>query len=306
MLSGRQAELRDVAAVCVPRDRKRRQRDPRQGEVDREHGDGHPRDRARDVLRRVACLLCEIRDGLDPRVRDHRDRNREREVRPGRRDAEVDVRAEAVRAEDQREPDSDQKQLRGEVDQREEDVESRSLLDPDDVDRDEDDDHDGAADDVPRIRPERRPEDRQVVRDEERRDGDRDDVVQHLRPRGEEADELVEGVAREARGAAGLREAHRPLRVGGGGRGEDQPRDDEDERRQAERNPRDEAERVVDRGADVAVGGREESVRTENAVELVGPPPPGHAGTLVPAVASAAAGTARRRGSRAARREGAA
>ena len=80
--------------------------------------------------------------------------------------------------------------------------------------RDEDDDHDRAADDVPRVRAQRLPEDREVVRHEERRHGDRDDVDEHLRPAGGEADELVERVAREARGAAGLRETRRPLRVG--------------------------------------------------------------------------------------------
>ena len=49
-----------------------------------------------------------------------------------------------------------------------------------------------------------RPEDGQVVGHEEGRDGDRDDVVEHQRPAGAEADELVEGAAREARRAAGL------------------------------------------------------------------------------------------------------
>ena len=38
----------------------------------------------------------------------------------------------------------------------------------------------------------------EVVRHEERRDGDRDRVVEHLRPGGEERPQLVEGVAREA------------------------------------------------------------------------------------------------------------
>src|SRR5690242_21101397 len=60
----------------------------------------------------------------------------------------------------------------------------------------------------------RRPEDRQVVRDEKRRDGDRDHVIQHLRPGGREGDELVERVTGEARRAARLREPHRALRVG--------------------------------------------------------------------------------------------
>ena len=51
------------------------------------------------------------------------------------------------------------------------------LLDPDDVQRDERDDDDHAADDVPGVLAQRAPEDRQVVRHEEGGDGDRDDVA---------------------------------------------------------------------------------------------------------------------------------
>ena len=130
-------------------------------------------------------------------------------------------------------------------------------------------DHGRADDDVPRVVLERLPEDREVVRDEERRDGDRDHVVQELRPGGAEADELVEGVAREARGAAGLRVADGAFGVRQRGGGEDQAGDDEDERRQAEREDGGDAERVVDRRADVAVGGGEERGRTEDAVEAL-------------------------------------
>ena len=139
-----------------------------------------------------------------------------------------------------------------------------------------------AADDVPRVLAERRPEDREVVRDEERRDGDRRDVVEHLRPRGLERDGLVEGVAGEARGAARLGVAHRPLGVRRGGAREDEAGDDEDDRRQAERVDRDYAEGVVDRRADVAVRGGEERVRSEDALELLGLATPScHGGTVV-------------------------
>ena len=65
--------------------------------------------------------------------------------------------------------------------------------------------------------PEPGPEDGQVVGHEEGRDRDRDRVVEHLPPGGDEADQLVEGVAGEAGGAAGLRVHHRRLGVGGGG-----------------------------------------------------------------------------------------
>ena len=125
-----------------------------------------------------------------------------------------------------------------------------------------------AADDVPGVLPQRAPEDREVVRDEERRRRDRDDVDEHLRPRRPERDQLVERVAGEAGGAAGLREPHRPLGVRGRSRREDDACDDEDDRRQPERIDGGEAERVVDRGADVPVRGGEERRRTENALEL--------------------------------------
>jgi hypothetical protein len=112
------------------------------------------------------------------------------------------------------------------------------------------------------------------VRDEERRDGDRDDVVQHLRPRGPEADELVEGVAREAGRAPRLRVANRPLRVRRGRRGEDDSGEDEDERRKAERERGRDAERVVDGRADVAVGRGEERRGPEHALQALRSPPP--------------------------------
>ena len=94
---------------------------------------------------------------------------------------------------------------------------------------------------------ERLPEDGQVVRDEERRDRRGDDVGEHLRPAGEERGELVECVAGEARGAAGLWIANGAFCVRRGSGGEDEPADEKDERRQSERDSGDQAERVVDR-----------------------------------------------------------
>jgi hypothetical protein len=193
----------------------------------------------------------------------------------------VDVLGEDdVRVEDQHEPDHDEEELGREVDDGQEDVEVRRLLDPDDVQKDEEDDHDHTADDVPRIVPQRLPEDREVVRHEERRDGDRDYVVEHLRPRGREGHELVEGVACEGGRPARLGEPHRPFRVGGRRRREDQAADDEDERREPQRDPGDQAEGVVDRGADVPVGGREERRRAEDALEPLLSTSPRHERTL--------------------------
>src|SRR6185437_1253135 len=74
----------------------------------------------------------------------------------------------------------------------------------------------------------------------------------------DEADELVEGVAGEARGAAGLGAEDGRLGVGGGGGGEDQPGDDEGDRGQPEGERGGDAEGVVDRRADVSVGGGEQ------------------------------------------------
>ena len=112
------------------------------------------------------------------------------------------------------------------------------------------------------------PEDREVMRNEERRNGNGHDVHEHLRPRCGEGDELVERVPRKARRSAGFRVAHRALAVGGRRAGEDQSGNDEDDRRQAERVDSREAECVVDRGADVPVGGGEERGRAEYPLEL--------------------------------------
>ena len=120
------------------------------------------------------------------------------------------------------------------------------------------DDRDDAADGVVRLRLERRPEDGEVVGHEVGADGHGDDVVQHQRPAGAEADELVEGAAAEARGAAGLRHHGRRLGVRPGRGAEEQAGQQEDERRDAQGPQRDEPEGVVDGGAYVAVGGAEE------------------------------------------------
>ena len=180
----------------------------------------------------------------------------------------MDVLDEHVGAEDEREADDHEQELRREVDYRERDRELCGLLHAYDVECDEHGDHDHAAGDVPRVLAERLPEDREVVRDEERRDADRDDIHQHLRPAGGEAHELVEGMAREARGAARLGEARRAFGVGGSGGGEHDARDDEDERRQTERVDGGQAQCVVDRGADVAVGGGEEGGGAEHPLHL--------------------------------------
>ena len=178
--------------------RQRRERDQRQREIDREDRQRDELVGVRDVLDRVPDLLGEVRHGLDPRVGEHRHRDRDRKVPPRRRDAEVDVVDEDLGAEDEHEAERDEQHLGREVDHRERDREARRLLNADDVEDDEGDDDDDPADDVPGVLAQRPPEDRQVVRDEERRRRDRDDVDEHLRPRRPERDQLVERVSGEA------------------------------------------------------------------------------------------------------------
>ena len=261
------AERGGEVAGGVLGDRHRRERDDRDQQVEAEHGGDGEADAAGDRAGRVLGLLGHVGDRLDPGVGDHPDRDPEREVAPGRGDAEVDVVDQDLRAEDQDQADPDQHDLGGEVGDGEDQVQFRRLLGAADVDQGEGDDQRRAADDVAGAAAQPGPEDGQVVGHEEGRDRDRDRVVEHLPPGGDEADQLVEGVAGEAGGAAGLRVHHRRLGVGGGGGGEDQAGDDEGDRGQAEGEGGGDAERVVDRGADVAVGGGEQRADAVDAAQ---------------------------------------
>ena len=82
---------------------------------------------------------------------------------------------------------------------------------------------------------ERRPERREVRRHRQRRDGQQDRVVEHDRPAGDEADELVERVAAEHRRSASLLVQRRALRVGHRGELEEDPAGEEHERASARR-----------------------------------------------------------------------
>ncbi len=92
----------------------------------------------------------------------------------------------------------------------------------------------------------------QVVGDDDRTRRHHDQVVEQDRPAGDEAPELVEGVARERRGAAPLDMERGALDVGGHRDGEEEPGDHVDERRQPERVAGDDAEREEHRGDDGA------------------------------------------------------
>ena len=109
--------------------------------------------------------------------------------------------------------------------------------------------------------------DPEIVRQEQRRDRNHDQVVEEERPAGEKAEQVVESPANECRGAAGLRDRGRPLRVGERDDQEDDPRHQQHERGEPERVAGNDAEREVDRGGDLAVGDGEERRCVEHALE---------------------------------------
>ena len=167
------------------------------------------------------------------------------------------------------EADQGQQDLRAEVEDGQDDVDPRRFLDAHDVDRDEEGDGEDAAERVVRPGLQHRPEGGQIVGHEEGGDGDGDDVVEHERPAGAEAHELVERVAREARGAARLGKHRRRLGVRERGGDEQEPGEHEHDRRKAHRRRRDHAQGVVDRRADVAVGGAEQRRHAEHLVQAL-------------------------------------
>ena len=99
----------------------------------------------------------------------------------------------------------------------------------------------------------------QVVRQEERRERDRDHVVEHRRPAGDEPDQVVEGPAREGRRTARLGDGGPALGVGGRRQREQEAGGQEHHRRHRERIDGGQPQRVVQRAADLAVGDREQA-----------------------------------------------
>ncbi len=260
-ISGFGERLFELGAVAdaVVHDRQRRERDDRDAGVDREHGEHDEVHGLRHLPARIGGLLGHVRDRLDARVGEHRQRQREDQFLPARHAAEVHLVDQQRRVEDERKAEADEQDLGAEVDDREHEVELGRLAEPADVQPGQQRDHDQAPEDVVRVVLERAEagERAQVVRHEERRDRDREDVVEAQRPAGEERDDVVEGVARERGGAARFGEHRGALGVRFRGQREQPAGEHEDQRRQPERVRGDEPERVVDRGADVAVGGRE-------------------------------------------------
>jgi len=246
-----------------------RQRDHGNAGVDAEHGDQHEVDGLGDVVAGVLGLLGHVRDGLDPRVGDHRDRQREDQLRPARSQPEMHLVDQQRGVEHEHEAEADEQHLRAEVGDRQEQVELGRLAQAADVQGGEQHDRHEAADDVARVVRQRREERAQVVGHEERRDGDRDDVVEAQRPAGEERDDVVERVACEGRGAAGFGKHRGALGIRLGRQHEQAAGEHEDERRETERVRGDQAQRVIDRGADVAVGRREQPRHSDGAAQAV-------------------------------------
>ena len=124
----------------------------------------------------------------------------------------------------------------------------------------------------------------EVVRQEQRRERDHDQVVEEERPAGQEAGEVVERPANKGRGAAGLGDRGRALGVRERDDEEERAREGQDLGREAEGVQGDDPERDVDRRGDLAVGHREERGSVENPLQAGNLPR--HGGRLLPKAAT--------------------
>jgi hypothetical protein len=165
------------------------------------------------------------------------------------------------------EPEGDQHELGQHVEGRHERSDRVHRRAADEPDRAHRDDHADADDDVPGVAVERTDLQGacQVVRHEERRERDHDQVVEEEHPARHEAGQVVVGPPNEGRGPARLRERRGRLRVRQRDDEEQKPDAEEHERREADGVERDDPEREVDRGGDLAVGDREERAGVELA-----------------------------------------
>ena len=180
---------------------------------------------------------------------------------------EVELFGQAVGVDDRQDADDDHRQLQDDVGEGEDGERPLAAAagDVEDVEHAGGDDHRAGDADLPAGLGEVGRDRLQVVRHRDRRQGDDDQVVDQDRPAGDEGDQLVEGVAGEARGAAALAQ-HRPaLDVASVVSAEEQAGGEEDQRRQAEAAVGDDAEREVDREADRRVDGDEQPGHAEPA-----------------------------------------
>jgi hypothetical protein len=165
----------------------------------------------------------------------------------------------------EREPEHDEQQLSEQVERRHDDPEPVQRRAAHDADESDENDHRDADDDVPRIVLQcmhlQRPT--EVVRQEQRRERDHDQVVEEESPAGHEAREVVERPPHERRRTAGLGQCCSAFRVRQRDDQEEHAGGEQDDRREAERMRREHAEREVDRRCDLAVGDREQRTRVE-------------------------------------------
>ena len=199
-------------------------------------------ERARQRPTRLARLLGEVRDRLEARVGEEPEGNREQQVvdpvLPGREREPV---RERLGREDEREAERRRsaaaprgRAARPRAPAGGAATAARAGSPPitrDRADRD---------DDVPRrvAQPVDLERCAEVVRQEQRRERDHDQVVEKQRPARDEADEVVERTSREGLRPTGLRNRGGPFRVRERDEREDDAGEREDERRQAERAAR--------------------------------------------------------------------
>ena len=206
-----------------------------------------------------------VGDRLETRVGQHRERECERQLAPARRRADL----EALAREHEHPAEHDQEYVRRQRDPRDDDRDAVHLRAPHEPARREPEDHEHADQCVPGPPREAAPADRgaDVVRREQAGERDDDQVVEEQHPAGDEAERVVERAPDERGCAAGLRDRGRSLRVRRGDDEEEGADDQQDDRCQPERVERDDAEREVQRGPDLAVGHRRERGRPEGALQ---------------------------------------
>ncbi len=242
-------------------------------EPDREGDGNHEADSCEETpwerLARLTRLGGKVGDGLEPRVGDHREREREGDRTPRRRRPEVDALGQRVGREEEHEAEHDEQQMRGEGQPGDQDRAAVETRPPNEARYRDPEDHEDADDGVPGLVGQPLPADRvpEVVRDEERGQRHHDQVVEDQRPAGEETGLVVEGAADERRGAAGLWDRAGAFRVRQRDEEEEQADGEEHPGGEAEREQGDNSEREVERGGDLPVGDRRERRNVEDALE---------------------------------------
>ena len=247
----------------------RRQGHEADRDVDQDDEPDPGKEAARQVASRLARLLGEVRHRLEPRVGEHRQRQGEGDLVPGRLGADRDSARERVPREEQREAERHEAELRDEVEHGDDDpvaVEGRATEQADHSDAD---DHADRDDQVPGVPAEggHLERGREVMRQKERRERDHDQVVEEERPAGEEAGEVVERPANEGRGAARLRDRRGALCVRERNDQEEGAHEREHLGGEPQRVQGDDPEGDVDRGGDLAVRDREERRGVEDALK---------------------------------------